>query len=359
MKLRDSLMALFFLSLLGCNSNATEGIEPEDDPLIITERLNYDQLIEKIGIGRLASIVEIPNAEGALGRNKDGYFHVRFQLAMTTISDYAVTAKSTEALTEFLRAVNYSFERQLESGDFEISIPPHIANISGFVPPSAEDLTSGTAFFASSLGISLVSLSRSDWFMNSDETLNFRTQLEQYQSEIELLLNYLISSESILKDYDQSAPNRLLYDALGYFTLGKYLDRQDAMNLGIEFLNLALALSHPEEGYFIENNGWDSSYNGVALQLGFELLSLMEYENTSQMESTLLASASWQISRILNSGEISTEGNTRVFPGGESFLGQEKRVDYAKTIRTLLYLKSLTNKDELAVLAEKVLNFYN
>ena len=194
--------------------------------------------------------------------------------------------------------------------------------------------------------------------MTKEETASLRSALGTYEGQFQKLLDYLIDNQNILKNYDQTAPNRLLLDALAYFTLGRYLNNQEALNLSQEFIAMALELTDEEEGYFLENGGWDSSYNGVSLQTGFELLCLMEFQDTDALENALLKATSWQIRRILENGEISTEGNTRVFPGGESFLGQEKGVNYAKTVRALYYLSSLTNDASYRELAKRVLNFY-
>lgn len=335
-----------------------EESDVHSNELVIIEQLNYNALVASLGNERLASIVEQPNEDGALGRNKDGYFHVRFQLGMTRISDFAISTQRLDALEGLFSTIDYALKRQLAEGDFELNIPEEIQNLPEYRPLTEGDLASGTAFFASSLGTSILSLQNADWFTRSEETATQRNTLATYEGQFQKLLDYLIENQNILKDYDQTAPNRLLLDALAYFTLGRYLNNKTALNLSEEFIALAIALMDTTEGYFLENGGWDSSYNGVSLQTGFELLSLMQYQDTESLEGTLLKATSWQISRILESGEISTEDNTRVFPGGESFLGQEKEVDYAKTVRALYYLSSLTNNDSHRELAERVLDFY-
>ena len=167
-----------------------------------------------------------------------------------------------------------------------------------------------------------------------------------------------MSEQQALLEYDRAAPNRLLFDALGYYTLGTFLDRQDAILVGKLFLSEALKLVDSKEGYFIEAGGFDSSYNGVACKLAIELMSFMEVSERSELETAINSAMNWQISRINPEGEISTEGNSRVFEGGESFLGTEKRVDYAKTVKALYYYSLLTGEEEIEQIANRVLTYY-
>ena len=115
-------------------------------------------------------------------------------------------------------------------------------------------------------------------------------------------------------------------------------------------------------GYFIEGGGWDSSYNGVAIKLGFELFTLIPNDSVQivkdELEKAVTCATDWQKSRILATGEISTEGNTRVFPGGEEFLGNEKSVDVIKTVKALYYMATLSDKNEYELLALKVIENY-
>lgn len=106
----------------------------------------------------------------------------------------------------------------------------------------------------------------------------------------------------------------------------------------------------------------DSSYNGVAIKLGFELYTLFKDQSAftlkNELEKAMSCATDWQASRVLPSGEISTEGNTRVFPGGEAFLNNEKGVDVIKTVQAFFYMNSLANDTRYRVLAEKIMAYY-
>jgi hypothetical protein len=348
--------------LLSCSSEKVNEKSPFTNykSLGLVKDLKYHEVLSLIGKENLYRGVEKPGPDGSLGRNKSGYFHVRFQLNMTSISDYAVVAQDLEALGIFVKTLNYSFNHQLDDGSFALEIPEEIRSASFYKPPEPGDLASGTAFFASSLGLSLLSLQESEWYHHSMQTAALRKVIGELEPQIENTLNYLIESEGLLYQIDAKAPNRLLFNALAYYSLGKYLSRTDAISIAKGFVWEALAQTDPEQGYFIEGGGWDSSYNGVALKLATEIYLMAENSDIKDILRDHIVNAMiWQISRINRNGEISTEGNTRVFSGGESFLGVKKQIDYARTVKALFYFGILSGEQPIIDMANTVLNYYH
>ena len=82
--------AILWITLTGCSSNTVRDEAHPTTTYQIVNDLSYNNLIDQIGEDRLEQGVEPPDSDGALGRNKDGYFHVRFQLNMTAVSDFTV-----------------------------------------------------------------------------------------------------------------------------------------------------------------------------------------------------------------------------------------------------------------------------
>ncbi|MEM6799889.1 MAG: hypothetical protein AAF696_00720, partial [Bacteroidota bacterium] len=68
-----------------------------------------------------------------------------------------------------------------------------------------------------------------------------------------------------------------------FYSLGMYLEDEEALLIGLDFAKNAFRQIDREAGYFIEGGGWDSSYNGVALQLGFEFLALLNQEKEERL----------------------------------------------------------------------------
>ncbi len=354
----------FFFNLFIFASCGSDTSSNETENCIITAlntTYGYTDLLDGIPSNLFTALTEQPNTLGALGRNKEGYFHVRFQLNITRLTDYAIQFESTEALTSFIKSVEYAFSFQKPEGDFQFSAPNYLLNSPDYMPPSEAALASGTAFFAYSLGISLQSIMESKWYQTASFLEPIRQQIEALKPKIESMLSYLKKNKDILYMVDSKAPNRLLFNAIAFYSLGRYLHQIDTQDIGLGFANKAMAQRDVDLGYFIEGGGWDSSYNGVALQLGLEFFSLIpttDLTTKSRLQEALSCAAAWQKSRILASGEISTEGNTRVFPGGETFLGNEKGVDVIKTVRAFFYMSKLSGLSEYDLVAKKIVNHY-
>lgn len=364
-KIMKYFVFILLFNLLGVSSCAdtVSSVNPKSCSISeLNRELNYNDLVFGIPENIIETLVERPDANGALGRNRDGYFHVRFQFEMTRLTDYAIRFQSEEAVFEYLKNLNYSFSFQRPEGDFLFVAPEELLNDPDYQPPSDSDLASGTAFFAYSLGISLMTLYQSQWYIDSNSLNELKGEIESLNPNIEHMLSYLKSNVDLLNTVDANAPNRLLFNAIAFYSLGTILNDEVAKKIGIRFAERAIVQRNVTEGYFIEGGGWDSSYNGVAIKLGFELFTLIsngsEQIIKAELERALTCATDWQKSRVLKTGEITTAGNTRVFPGGEEFLGNEKSVDVIKTVKAFFYMAALSDKNEYELLAQKVIQFY-
>ena len=358
---RLSLFLLIQL-FLACGS---EVIQPQDLSCSTAEsplELSYNELVQHIPAEVQELITELPDSEGALGRNKVGYFHVRFQLGMSRLSDYAISQESPAALNAYVQTLEYAFSYQRAAGDFDLLVPEDLSNTADFQPPSAGDLASGVAFFGKSLGVSLLSLEYSPWFNQSPEIAPLRDRIRGLRPQLQAMLVYLKTMVDELRQVDAHAPNRLLFDAIAFYTLGQYLVDEAAQEIGLDFARKAFQQVDAERGYFIEGGDYDSSYNGVALQLAVELWSLLPLEEEASFRKQwwplINCAAAWQQSRVLANGEISTTDNTRVFPGGEEFLGREKDVDVLSTLKSFYYVAALIEDEDYADIAGQIRRFY-
>lgn len=318
---------------------------------------NRIQLIQKFDNSIIQGLASgnTPNSSGALGRNKTAYFHVRFQMGLNTMADYAVYSQQTTALEYAINSIEYSFQNQLSNGNFRLVIPTGTSGPA----PTIVDSASGVAFFLSSLGSALNTFQQSSWY-NSPSISLYKNRVEILRPKIQLAVNWLVAQKTVLELGDQNAPNRLFFNALAYYSLGKWLNDISVKNIGLQFAQLAISKKNVA-GYFLEDNGWDSSYQGVNLNIGFNLYSLLD--DTEPIKSILWdclsCATDWQKSRVLNNGEISTKNNTRVYPGGELFLGQEKQVDWIDTMLGFFMMSYFSADNEYNLQAQKVKNHYD
>jgi hypothetical protein len=347
-------LSLLFLCGASCASEKMETVSCNQD--LLSMNTTFYSLIESLPNSVIEGLVKEPDINGALGRNRTGYFHVRFQMDIGFLASYAVKFNNDEALEGFLRAVEYSFDRQKPAGDFELVIPAQLQSLG---QPSQTDLASGTSFFLSSLGSSLVLLNQSPWFVNRPND-NLKTRLNDLRPKFQMAIAYLKTQTDVLKNYDAKAPNRLLFDALAFYGMGAYLNDATSKKIGIEFIQLALSKQN-EAGFFTEGGGFDSSYNGVSIRLGISLLGVLSPGETiyPAMQRALSCGVQWQASRVLSFGEISMQGNTRVYPGGEEFLGDEKQIAWTDTLLAFYFTYAISGEKRYELLANKVRSFYS
>lgn len=220
----SNLLLLLCLIFAGCEESnpLPDSFTCQSESLDLSK--NYQDLINGLPEDFIRRIPEAPDELGALGRNKAGYFHVRFQLKMTCLSDFALRFEDEAALSAFFRTLEYAFSHQKEEGDFEIQLPEDLRNSPDY-PPSAADLASGTAFFAYSLGLSLNYLQQSSWFQTTPDLQNYRDALAAYSPALDKLLAYLKESKELLQATDAQAPNRLLFDAIAFYIFGNLYRR--------------------------------------------------------------------------------------------------------------------------------------
>lgn len=320
-----------------------------------TPRTDLEAQLRRWPAGVVVRIAESarPNADGALGRNRQGYFHVRFQLGISALADAAVIGRRHDLAADAVRALEYSARFETGAGDFRLQIPPRMLGA-----PNAGDRASARAFFLSDAGSAVLALERSDWFQQLPAADSLRQRLRQLHPVYARALSRLVADSALLRRTDARAPNRLFFDALAYTAMGNWLGDSTAQRLGVGFSQRALALQRPE-GWFVEGEGWDSSYQGVALARAWRLWALLsDSTHAEELGAALDRGTRWFASRILANGEISAEGNTRVYPGGEAFLGQEKRVAWIDGLRALNSAAAARNSAPYFALGERVRRHY-
>ena len=346
---------LFLFSLFSCRKAESTAVATSctiDPNLRFYTQDEMTAAFREDVIAKLASSNQT-DANGALSNNKAGYFHVRFQMGISPLADYAVDAQNSTALEMTIRAIEYSFKYQLPDGDFQLVVP---ASLAGTTAATEGDKVSGVAFFYAALGSGLLALQENAGFQAQ---LASKKRVENLIPQYQLSLNFLKSKTDLLKQIDALAPNRLFFDALAFYAMGRYLNDSEAMKTGLLFAGLAVAKKQPE-GYFLEGTGFDSSYQGVGLANGFRLLSILKTDEPlrQSLYDNLACGTSWETTRIKSTGEIDTAGNSRVYAGGESFLGVEKQVAYTSVLLALWNMYYYSGKENYNTLANKVLEFY-
>lgn len=295
-----------------------------------------------------------PDASGALGRNKrDGqYSTVRWQLDLLPLVAHGVIHRDALVLEKGVLAIEYGQAHQTAGGGFAYEPMPGVTK-----GPTAADLASGAAFYLASVGSALYLMDHSPWFRTNGVCGALRGRLDNLNPSFSLALTYLISNEALLTAADIDAPNRLFFDAVAAQGLSAHGNNPSGQALALRFAEKALGLLHPE-GWFREGSGFDSSYQAVgALNLFYFSMMLPESQRRPHQDGFYRAAA-WEASRVTPWGEVSVVGNSRVYPGGESFLGAEKEVAALSVAQCLFAAGALYGDRRFDRVGNDVTRFY-
>lgn len=113
------------------------------------------------------------------------------------------------------------------------------------------------------------------------------------------------------------------------------------------------------DGVNPEKNGHDSSYQMVGVIYAQRWVTYFpQDEITSKVVAMINKSLLWEQTRILPSGEISTEGNTRTAGQEKGRSGKVKSMDRRTALRAFAYWASVTGNQKWEETAHKIASFY-
>jgi hypothetical protein len=132
--------------------------------------------------------------------------------------------------------------------------------------------------------------------------------------------------------------NRTIIAAKAFGLCGLILDDPKMLETSDKLIKFALTRLD-KDGVFIENGGRDSSYNCVSILFGTHLLLYIPHPDLDAAFKTAMA---WERTRILPTGEIMADNNTRTGVGKEANKsGVPKGINYGEVIQTFCYYGTL------------------
>jgi hypothetical protein len=311
---------------------------------------------------RLNYEIEQPDTLGRLGRNKiyQMYSSADWQRSIWINTQNMLVTRNTVELDKILKALEFAFAYQLADGSFKFVPIPNIA-----VSPeqqTKEICIGGCYFFIAGFAVSANALEQSEWFQTTPAIAPYRDRLKALKPKVLLALNYLSSEPNLstLRNRGNGATNRIWFKALAFYSGSKFVGSEKYRILGLEFANKAYSQFNPTTGIFLEEGGGDSSYQGVNL-INASLFATQLPTNDpfrTKILQAVVKGANWELTKILPTGEISTEGNTRIKPGGEVFLGKQKGVNIPEVLRGLSYAAAISGNQSIWNAAQRISSYY-
>jgi hypothetical protein len=290
---------------------------------------NQAELLRKIPPALLRYYGAVPDSNGMIGYNRDGFKAAAFQRGGTVRLAIAAASGDEKLADACWKAIDVAFEHQTAEGNFG-------------------DPATSVAFWLCELCRTLLVV------RDSPVAGHFAERIAGLAPKIALAAKWLEQQKSVLQREDGKTPNRLFFDAEAFGFAGLLLNDTALQTLSREFLNQGMKLYRAEDGVFLEHGGGDSSYQAVCL---LRLQEIVLRFPDAAVEEAIRKGAQWEIGRIGPDGAVRTEGNTRVKAGGEKFMGHEKQPNIGEISAALLYYQGRTGDKEALAAVERLNQF--
>ena len=289
---------------------------------------------------------EFVNYEGAAIRNQDKFLEISAQRVSVRIIMRGIAESDSAFIEKGVKAIEYGFAHQNEDGSFQYD--------SSVIELGAieADLLEAGSFFMQAVARSYLLISDSDF---SEE---FLPRLDLLKPKMRLTIEWLKNNKTMLYEKAKNAPNRLLFDALAFKLSGIILEEESYASIACEFLNENLKRQR-EDGVFLEEGGYDSSYQAV------NILKLQHYylysEDAAEKEIILSAvdkAVEWEKTRIKSTGEVDDTGNARTGSQClEKIAGRCKEINYTDVAMSFSYYSVIRNDVESSILVKKIVDY--
>ncbi len=339
--MRISLITSFVLAGMVSNSFSAANLTAIDASVYRAFTTEFQTLAGK-GIPK--------DKSGLLGRNRKWgkLYSPRFQLGAGKGLRITLVAGDLGRAKKAYLGIKKGTEAIEENGYIRTMIPETIARGRSL---SEGGIASAAAFY---LGDACLGIIAMEARMGVNKIANKKSR-KMTKKAIDRGIAWLLTQQEVLMKYDHHAPNRLLFDALAFQACGVLAHNEPSIKAASIFVQNAIQLLKPE-GYFLEGGGWDTSYQAVSINVGKDVL-LAGFQS-SELENSLYKAAVWLEKRIDNSGRVNSSGNKRTCEGGESFLGNPKKIALDDVFMSLAYLGMMKQDKKLLNAAKRVSMWY-
>lgn len=165
-----------------------------------------------------------------------------------------------------------------------------------------------------------------------------KSRVDALKDSVRRAAHFAYDNRSELYKRDEVAANRMAINADAFTQAGKFLNDNQLIDAGKEFLSATLKMQG-SDGAFQEINGGDSSYQAVSL---FNLGQLYIASPSAQLKDSLQSGLKWYLDRFESDGKINPSGNTRTAKGNNDRRGVAKKGHNPPSVtRTLAVMAKL------------------
>lgn len=312
-----------------------------------TKAVTEYEILRQFPAGYLQALFanDKPDAQGLTGTNRlnGSWLEAGPQRGGCRGVAIAVVLGDLARADEAWRVIDVAFAHQKEDGSFEANIRPNGASAKS---PSASVETS--YFFLQELARTVLLIRQ------SPHEAYFQQRIAVIEPKMRKAIAYVAAGYDTIIASSSHAVNRIILAAKAFGLCGLALHDQTLIASAKKLIAHALTL-RDSAGVFIEKGGRDSSYNVVSILYG-QILAL--YVPLPEFEAALPAAVAWQLTRVMENGEIDVTGNTRTGVGTEkSYFGTPKNVNYNEVILALTYYGVVHKDKAVLAAADKVFTY--
>lgn len=311
-----TLLSIMFLSLVACNTQTTLPYTVKDPASLETNSILSDPLAEQILRTMFIPERDI-SADGAVGLNQhEGYVNIRPQADGSYLAlALGISVSDKKLIERGVRALEFGLPYQNPDGTFQGSSEQDIA--------------------------------RFCWFgLRSYNLLDHSIYQEQYSARLTTVFSALLRTGKYLLEIVPRHPE--IFESCNQVAMLSYVlticgqkAGNDALIAKGELLLQAALTMQRDNGAFSELGGQDSHYQAVSLMV---LTNIYIYTTKPSHQQAiypaLLGGYQWESTRILSSGHIIDEGNTRT-ANDPADSPEGKQINHREIAMTLLYLSYL------------------
>jgi hypothetical protein len=211
-----------------------------------------------------------------------------------------------------------------------------------------------TSFFVEAVAHSLLVIQQSPY------SKEYAREVQRYTPLVHRAALWMISP----RVWDRGIKNNEPYTHRRYLVgaalglAGKLTGDRQLLSYANNSISDGLSLQQPD-GVNPEKGGFDSSYQMVGVVYAQRWLTYFPNDELAPKVSAMINKALlWEKQRILPSGEIDSEGNSRTAGQERGRMGKVKHVDYSAVIRGFAYWASVTGDQQWNAIAQSVAQYY-
>jgi hypothetical protein len=302
------------------------------------------ELIINLLYRRLSSFSDLMSATGANGANvewekkRTDEWYIEVQRYGEGLIIGGLIKNDEKAIKAGFKMFDWGFARQSDDGGFA----------------GTGDPFHSTAFFIQAVAHSLLAIQQ------SPHASKYADKVAHYKPLVHRAARWMILPEVWQKGikHDKPYTHRRYLDAAALGLTGKLTGDRELVEYARQLISDGLALQRPD-GVNPEKGGHDSSYQMVGVVYAQRWVTYFPEDSlTPKVETMVEKALAWVEKKVLATGEISTQENTRSAGQESGRAGDLKKIDYKTAIRGFAYWAAVTQNSKWGAIAQKIAKFY-